>query len=238
MTTNAITPPLASRESDHSTPELSARTHRRGLALWIAGWSLVFAPTLLVRQTGLSAWSIMAVLALRDVMVTGIMWALWRRFRGPRSTGTFAWPKTRIEQILLGLCAGLTLVYLALVATRGPLVVTGRAFNEQRAYFVPIRMLSFVTFQQVGATWLALDWNGRRMSDRQAVTLTAAVFSLLHLGLVALGLSLAWTLTLTALTAVFMWVWGTARLRWQMPWIGFVTHYGFYILIAVAFALR
>ena len=126
-----------------------------------------------------------------------------------------------------------TVAFIALRIRHGFRPAGGLSIFEPRCFLIPLRVTTFAAFQQIGATFFLVDLLRRSgQSDQRAVFWCAALFSLLHFGVLLLGVSVSWTLTLVGLTFPAMLLWAWARVAWGMPWVGFAMHCGFYMVLA------
>ena len=214
---------------------MTGRRYAAGLLAWIGFWGLAFGVSALLARVGLHGtttgfWIIVA----RDAVFGAASLLAWRAACRPTG-GALAVPR-RFEWPLLAIAALLTAAYLDAVHRTGPRAVDSGMIFALRRYELPLRILTFVCFQQAAVTLLLLDWNRLWLSERRAIALTTAVFSLSHLGAVTFHMSPLQALLLTVLSAAAMALWGYLRLAAGAAWTPGLMHYLFYIALSLRFA--
>lgn len=214
---------------------MTGRRHAAGLLAWIGFWGLAFGVSALLARVGLHGtaagfWIIVA----RDAVFGTASLLAWSKVCRP-SVGVLAAPR-RFEWPLLAIAVLLTVAYLDAVHRTGPRAVDSGMLFALRRYELPVRILTFVGFQQAAVTLLLLDWNRRWLSERRAIALTTAIFSLSHLGAVTFHMSPLHALLLTVLSAAAMAAWGHLRLAVGAAWTPGLMHYLFYIALCLRFA--
>jgi len=207
-----------------------------GVAVWLLGWGAAFAVSALATRRRLhGTLGGDLLLMARDLVAGAVAYGGWRALLPVRSEGRGPAGLLAGLLTLAGLC---TAAYLQLLMRRGINRVETPQMFKQRHPLIPLRILSFVLFQQLAATCMLLDWHRIFFDDRTALLLTAAVFALTHLGVVLFGLSLRVGVTLTLASGVAMLLWGGLRLSYGSAWAGVLIHFLFYMVLACHDALR
>lgn len=207
-----------------------------GVAVWLLGWSAAFAvSTLATRRRLHGTLGGDFLLIARDLLAAAIAFGCWQALLPIRSDGRGA---PALHAWLLALAGLFTAAYLYLLMRRGINRVETPQMFKQRHPLIPLRVLSFVLFQQLAATCVLLDWHRVFFDARTALLLTAAVFALTHLGVVLFGLSLRVGVILTLASGFAMLLWGGLRLSYGSAWAGVLIHFLFYMALACHDALR
>ncbi len=214
---------------------MTGRRYIAGLLAWIGLWGLAFGVSALLARAGRHGtaagfWIIVA----RDAVFAAASLFAWRTACRP-VVSALAAPR-RFEWPLLAFAALLTAAYLDAVHRTRPRAVDSGMIFALRRYELPVRIFTFVCFQQAAVTLLLLDWNRLWLSERRAIALTTALFSLSHLGAVTFHMSPLQALLLTVLSGAAMAAWGYLRLAAGAAWTPWLTHYLFYIALSLRFA--
>ena len=223
----------------------SLRIYLLGVAVWLLIWGGAFSVSALAsrrRWHGSTRGDVL--LTVRDLIEAALTlcpWLLLRNWSGSWSVRFDLQPlyaelftdRSKVLDWTLGAIAGAgTVLYLALVARRGIRRLPTPNMYMQRHPLIPLRILSFVIFQQSAATLLLLDWTRLYVGNGQARIWTASIFGLTHLGVACFGLPLRQAVLLTAASGTAMFLWGSLRLLAHSLWAPLLTHYLFYIVLA------
>lgn len=212
-----------------------------GIAGWLVIWGGAFSVSALASRLRLHGRTRGDVLlTARDLIAAVLALCGWLALRNggfrlglrPLYVELLGARPSTVDWILGILASSGTGLYLALVARRGVRHVATPNMYMQRHPLIPLRILSFVIFQQTAATLLLLDWNRRFAADGIALVWTALVFGLTHLGVACFGLSLHRAALLTAGSGAAMILWGALRIHAHSLWAPLLTHYLFYIGLA------
>ncbi|GBR74015.1 hypothetical protein NO1_1257 [Candidatus Termititenax aidoneus] len=205
--------------------------------IWFVGLSC----ELLLKIFGLVYWSSpigLNLLILRDVVFGLLALSVWSilNHRILPDTQKFLQSKTRSKQtnrVFLAFFLGLTLSYF--------LLLFGGAFSPAKdsVFFnllFPLKMLTYIFFQQTTITLLLFDICRKYLSRKNAAVFTSLIFGLTHLAAV-FNVELIWAVVLTLLASGGMCFWliirkKTASLSWPM-----LIHYFFWIIVGTQLPL-
>jgi len=208
-----------------------------GVASWLVAWASAFAVSAVATRWRLHGTPTGDRLLLgRDLGMAAAAYCGFCALRLPLPPAGSLRPT--LDAVLGTLASALTGAYLLLVWRYGIRRVATPHTYKQRHPIVPLRILSFVLFQQLAVTFGLLDWHRLYFAAPRAVLWTALVFSLTHLGVVLYGLPLRLGIALTLASGGVMILWGSLRLAYGAPEAALLTHYLFYIGLACQDAWR
>jgi hypothetical protein len=228
-------------ENPQDRQKIKRAEFRLFFVIWAMIWFIGLGCELLLKISGLAYWSSpigLNLLILRDIIFGLLALSAWSilNHRILPDTQKFLQSKTRSKQtntIFLAIFLGLTLVYFLLLFTG--------AFNQKEypVFFnllFPLKMLTYIFFQQTTITLFLFDICRKYLSRRKATAFTSLIFGLTHL-IAVINVDLIWAVVLTLLASGGMCFWliirkKTASLSWPM-----LIHYSFWITIGAQLPL-
>lgn len=216
-----------------------------GVAAWLVIWVGAFSVSALAsrrRWHGSTQGDVL--LTVRDLIgaaLTLCPWLLLRNWLGnwyfrfdlqPLYAELLSGRSKVLDWTLGGTAIAGTVLYLLFVARRGIRRLPTPNMYMQRHPLIPLRILSFVIFQQAAASLLLLDWTRLYIGNGKAEIWTAVIFGLTHLGAACFGLPLRQAVLLTLGSGAAMFLWGSLRIYAHSLWAPLLTHYLFYIVLA------
>lgn len=220
-------------------PSRESRFIKRFL-LWSIIWIGGFIVEPLIAKLGYPYYSTVigySVLFVRDIVLAGISFLLWKNNFGKNSVfqrNSQGHPLSLNARLrFFSITAILTALYFAILVHNK---ISIPFFTLPKIFLLvyPLRIFTYVLFQQITNTLFLLDTCVERVGFKDGLFFASFMFGISHFGCMSINLSPEMTLGLSIVSGFAMYFWGSMRKKYNNLFYCISTHYVFWLILQLA----